>query len=147
MHAQRLLLVDDDRNLARALALALRGHYSVDIVDGGKRALAQLAGTHYHAVVLDLNLPDLSGLDVCRQLRDRKVHTPILVLTGENEVLTKINLLDAGANDYLTKPFSLGELKARLRVLMRYAIPAGPRRRQLEVGSLLLDRRTHTVTR
>lgn len=142
----RLLLIDDDRSIARALALALRGSYSVDIVANGKQALERAGSDQYSVIILDLNLPDISGMDVCRQLRDTEIISPILVLTGESQVLTKINLLDAGANDYLTKPFSLGELKARLRVLTR-STPTRPLPRQLNVGSLSLDRQAHTVTR
>ncbi|MGH7193802.1 MAG: response regulator transcription factor, partial [Candidatus Saccharimonadales bacterium] len=118
----------------------------VDIVGNGAQALDRAGSNQYRVIILDLNLPDISGLDVCRQLRDKEIISPILVLTGESQVLTKINLLDAGANDYLTKPFSLGELKARLRVLTR-STPGRPLPRQLRVGSLLLDRQTHTVTR
>lgn len=147
MTPSRLLLVDDDRNIARALALALRNTYAVDILFSGLHAMDKASGGHYDAVILDLNLPDLSGLSICRQLRDRDVRSPILILSGESQVLTKINLLDAGANDYLTKPFSLGELKARLRVLTRNSSPERPMVRQLTAGGLSLDRRTHTVIR
>ncbi|HXE10369.1 MAG TPA: response regulator transcription factor [Verrucomicrobiae bacterium] len=143
----KLLLVDDDSNIAKALALALRSDYAVDIVASGSQALFNASSEHYGAIILDLNLPDMSGTLVCRQLRDRGINAPILVLTAEHQVLTKINLLDAGANDYLTKPFSLGELKARLRVLLRERPASRPAAKQLEVGGLLLDRQTHTVTR
>ncbi len=149
MQPPRLLLVDDDRNIARALALALRNTYAVDIVGNGEQAVAQANTERYSMVILDLNLPDISGLDVCRQLRDRGIDWPILVLTGESEILTKINLLDAGADDYLTKPFSLGELKARLRALLRNSSASRetPGPGPLATGSLMLDRRTHAVTR
>lgn len=143
----KLLLVDDDNHLASALELALRGAYDIDIALNGTQALFKAENGQYNAIVLDLNLPDMGGLVVCEQLRSRGVETPILVLSGECRVLIKINLLDAGANDYLTKPFSLGELKARLRVLTR----SGPKRqilpRKLSVGGLVLDRQMHTVTR
>lgn len=147
MQLPKLLLVDDDRNIARALALALRGDYDVDIIFNGEQALSRANSGTYALIVLDLNLPDIAGLNVCCQLRDRGLDCPILILTGENEVLTKINLLDAGANDYLTKPFSLGELKARLRALLRNTMPDLRMPRQLTAGSLLLDRRTHAVLR
>lgn len=143
----KLLLVDDDGNIAKALALALRSDYAIDIVANGSQALFKASSEHYGAIILDLNLPDMSGTLVCQQLRDRGINAPILILTAEHQVLTKINLLDAGANDYLTKPFSLGELKARLRVLLRERSASKPLARQLEAGGLLLDRRTHTVTR
>jgi two-component system OmpR family response regulator len=148
MHTSpKLLLVDDDRSIAQALALALRSHYTVDIADNGMEALLKASNEQYVAIILDLNLPDISGLVVCQQLRDRGLSAPILVLTGESQVLTKINLLDAGANDYLTKPFSLGELKARMRVLTRNTPGARPLPRQLAANGLLLDRQMHTVTR
>jgi two-component system OmpR family response regulator len=148
MHAlPKLLLVDDDLSIAQALSLALRSHYSVDIVTNGTQSLQKVGIERYSAVILDLNLPDISGLAVCQQLRDRGLDVPILILTGESQILTKINLLDAGANDYITKPFSLGELKARLRVLMRSTPEARPLPRQLSAGGLLLDRQMHTVTR
>lgn len=146
MQLPQLLLIDDDRSIARALALALRGTYEVDIVGDGSQAISRGGSGEYRAIILDLDLPDVPGLDVCRRLRDEDILSPILILTGDDQVLTKIKLLDAGANDYLTKPFSLGELKARLRVLTR-AIPSRPRSRKLAVGALELDRSTHTVTR
>ncbi len=148
MHSlPRILLVDDDNSIARALALALRSVYKVDISANGMQALFQVDNEQYRAIILDLNLPDISGLVVCNELRDRGLSVPILILTGESQVLTKINLLDAGANDYLTKPFSLGELKARLRVLMRSTPGTRPLPRQLSAGGLVLDRQMHTVTR
>lgn len=147
MHLPRLLLIDDDRSIARALSLALRNTYMVDIAGDGEAAIPRATGKQYDAIILDLNLPGLSGLEVCRRLRDAGLDCPVLVLTGESEVITKITLLDAGANDYLTKPFSLGELKARLRVLLRSQRPLRHLPRRLAVCGLLLDRRTHTVTR
>lgn len=147
MHLPRLLLVDDDRSIARALALALRSSYTVDIAGSGAQAKHAADPDRYDIIILDLNLPDMSGLNVCRQMREQGINVPILILSAEDGILTKINLLDAGANDYLTKPFSLGELKARLRALARGAAPAKPQVRELKVGSLVLDRRTHSVTR
>jgi two-component system OmpR family response regulator len=143
----KLLVVDDDSSLAKALALALHDSYDVDIALNGTQALFKADDTRYDAVILDLNLPDIAGLTVCRQLRGRGISAPILILSGECRVLTKISLLDAGANDYLTKPFSLGELKARLRVLRRIAPEHQPLPRKLTAAGLLLDRQMHTVTR
>lgn len=143
----KLLVVDDDSSLAKALQLALHDSYDVTIALSGTQALYKTDNEHYGAIILDLNLPDMAGLVVCQELRSRGVSAPILVLSGEVKVLTKINLLDAGANDYLTKPFSLGELKARLRVLLRSAQERRPLPRKLKAGGLLLDRQMHTVTR
>jgi two-component system OmpR family response regulator len=143
----KLLVVDDDSSLAKALQLALHDSYDMDVALNGIQALFKTDNQHYGAIILDLNLPDMAGLVVCQELRSRGVSAPILVLSGEARVLTKINLLDAGANDYLTKPFSLGELKARLRVLLRSLPDHRPLPRKMRAGGLLLDRQMHTVTR
>ncbi len=147
MQLPKILLVDDDTNIARALSLALRNSYAVDLVTSGEQALFQIDNREYGAIILDLNLPDISGLAVCQQMRFRGIRVPILILSGECQVLTKINLLDAGANDYLSKPFSLGELKARLRVLTRNTGQVTQLARQMNVNGLCLDRQTHTIKR
>ncbi len=147
MQPTKLLLVEDDRAIARALALALRNTYAVDNIGSGEEALLYADRQQYAVIMLDLNLPDLSGKVVCRQLRERGVTVPILILTGESEVLTKINVLDEGANDYLTKPFSLGELKARLRVLTRQTTAPAVPVKHLTVSGLCLNRQTHMVSR
>ena len=136
----KILVVDDDQGLSMTLSQALQTLYDVDSANSGKLGLYRAYSENYEAIILDLNLPDISGFIVCQQLRERGHSAPILILSGESKVLTKINLLDAGANDYLTKPFSLGELKARLRVLLRnphvtYKPPAN-----IRVGDLILDR-------
>jgi DNA-binding response OmpR family regulator len=143
-----ILLVEDDPSIAGALAHTLKHVYEIDIASHGKLALYKTDITTYDLIVLDLNLPDLPGLDICQQLRERGVSSPILILTGESSVLTKINLLDAGADDYLTKPFSLGELKARLRALGRKrAGEAIWRASELQACGIILDRRNYTVFR
>jgi two-component system OmpR family response regulator len=145
---QKILLVEDDRSIAGALAQAMRSSYDIDIANTGKLALYKTDIEHYDIIILDLNLPDLSGLIICQQLRERGLKAPILILSGESKVLTKINLLDAGANDYLTKPFSLGELKARLRALGRgQDQPPASLSGLLTVGDLVLDRQAYTVSR
>lgn len=143
----KVLLVEDDRSIAGALAQALRSTYDMDIAQTGKLAIYKTDTDDYDLVILDLNLPDLNGFLVCQQLRERGVKVPILILSAEDKVLTKIHLLDAGANDYLTKPFSVGELKARMRNLIRSVKPVLPAPKQLAVGDLTLDRRTFTVQR
>lgn len=143
----KVLLIEDDRNIASALAHALRRSHHLSIATTGNQALYKIDGEHFDIIVLDLTLPDMSGLSVCQQLRDQGLRTPILILTADTKTLTKVNLLDAGANDYLTKPFSLGELKARLRVLSRdHYQPLKPAKR-LTVGCLQLDRQTYEVSR
>lgn len=143
----KILLVDDDRSIAAALAQALKNEYDVDIAATGKLALYKTDLENYQLIILDLNLPDIPGLNVCQQLRQRGVTTSILILSGESRVLTKIHLLDAGANDYLTKPFSLGELKARMRSLARYSPPLITNAKPLQVDDLTLNSQTYEVQR
>lgn len=143
----RLLLIEDDRGIAQALAHALATTYSIDVAGSGQEGLRQAERYGYGMIILDLNLPDMSGLTICQNLRQNGVTAPILILTGEAKVMSKINLLDAGADDYLTKPFSLGELKARLRVLARRAVSDKPPKQRLTAGDLVLDSVTHQVER
>jgi two-component system response regulator MprA len=116
----RVLLVDDDRAVRESIerALHLEG-YDVDCVGAGMPALERQRTEPADAVVLDLRLPDLDGLDVCRQLRAKGDRTPILMLTARDAVDERVEGLDAGADDYVVKPFALAELLARLRALLR----------------------------
>jgi two-component system response regulator MprA len=122
----RLLVVDDDRGLRDALrrALTLAG-YDVHLTDTGAGALAQVSQAVPDAVVLDVGLPDIDGLEVCRTLRREGNRVPVLMLTARDAVADRIDGLDAGADDYLVKPFDIDELKARLRALMRRSGPEG----------------------
>src|SRR5919199_1751249 len=116
----RLLVVDDDRGLRDVLrrALMLAG-YDVRLAQTGADALSEVSGAVPDAVVLDIGLPDLDGLEVCRLLRREGNRVPVLILTARDAVADRIDGLDAGADDYLVKPFDVGELKARLRALLR----------------------------
>ncbi|MEK7594535.1 MAG: response regulator transcription factor [Patescibacteria group bacterium] len=143
----QVLLIEDDRSIATALSQALRGSHNIEVAGTGQTALYKVDTEEFDIIVLDLNLPDMTGIMVCRQIRDRGLSVPILILSGDSGVMTKINLLDSGANDYLTKPFSLGELKARLRALLRTNQGLLKLSRQLSIGDLLLDRQTFKVTR
>ena len=118
----RLLVVDDDRALRDVLrrALTLAG-YEVKLSETGAGALAEVNATVPDAVVLDIGLPDIDGLEVCRLLRREGNRTPVLMLTARDAVADRIDGLDAGADDYLVKPFDIEELKARLRALLRRA--------------------------
>jgi len=118
----RLLVVDDDRGLRDVLrrALTLSG-YEVRVADSGSEALAEVASGVPDAVVLDIGLPDIDGLDVCRLLRREGNRVPVLMLTARDAVSDRIDGLDAGADDYLVKPFDVDELRARLRALLRRA--------------------------
>ena len=122
----RLLVVDDDRALRDVLrrSLELAG-YEVRLAETGAGALADVTATVPDAVVLDIGLPDIDGLEVCRLLRREGNRVPVLMLTARAAVADRIDGLDAGADDYLVKPFDVDELKARLRALMRRAAPRG----------------------
>jgi two-component system response regulator MprA len=120
MGRMRILIVDDDRALRDALrrALVLAGYETVPVEDG-QAALTEMARSEPDAVVLDIGLPDIDGLEVCRRLRGAGNRVPVLMLTARDAVADRIDGLDAGADDYLVKPFDVGELQARLRALLR----------------------------
>jgi two-component system copper resistance phosphate regulon response regulator CusR len=116
----RILVAEDDGPLRDAIARGLRDQaFAVDDVADGERALLQALVNEYDAIILDVLMPERDGLAVCRELRKREVHTPILFLTARDAVEDRINGLDAGADDYLVKPFVFGELLARVRALLR----------------------------
>jgi two-component system, OmpR family, response regulator len=142
----RLLLVEDDPKLAAALGRGLRHDgFAVDEARDGDAALRQAAVWDYDAIVLDVMLPGRNGFEVCRELRGRGCWAPVLMLTARGQVADRIGGLDAGADDYLVKPFDFGELLARLRALLRRA--PEPRPAELRVGDLVVDPATHAVTR
>jgi two-component system, OmpR family, response regulator MprA len=116
----RVLIVDDDRSLREALRRTLTlGGFETVSAGSGEEALAQVADASPDALVLDVGLPDLDGLEVCRRLREAGNRVPVLMLTARDAIEDRIDGLDAGADDYLVKPFDVGELKARLRALLR----------------------------
>jgi DNA-binding response OmpR family regulator len=142
----RILLVEDDRLLRASVVRGLKeASYAVDEAADGIRALELASGGQYDAIVLDILLPGMSGIAVCRELRSREDWVPILMLTALDAVEDRITGLDAGADDYLPKPFDFGELLARLRAL--------PRRRsdgdapEIRVGNLTIDTRRRSVRR
>jgi two-component system response regulator MprA len=142
----RLLVVDDDRALRDVLrrALTLAG-YDVWLAESGASALAEVAGSAPDAVVLDVGLPDIDGLEVCRLLRREGNRIPVLMLTARATVSDRIDGLDAGADDYLVKPFDVDELKARLRALLRRAHGEGDGDGGLTFEQLRLDPSRHGV--
>lgn len=142
----RILVVEDETRLADLLRrrLAEEGH-AVDLAATGEDALAWVAAASYDAVVLDVMLPDLNGLIVCREMRHRGTTTPILILTARDAVADRVAGLDAGADDYLVKPFAFAELAARLRALARR--PSEPLATELAVGDLRLDPAARRVWR
>lgn len=115
-----VLVVEDEHNLAEALVHILNeNHWNAESVDNGKDGLAYAESGAYSAIVLDVMLPKLDGYEVCRRLRAQGISTPVLMLTARSETKSKVTGLDAGADDYLTKPFDPAELLARLRALTR----------------------------
>lgn len=142
----RILIIEDDPGVAWALYSALNNTYRVDTAKSGSSGLRKADNKQFDAVILDLNLPDISGLQVCKQLRLNGLAAPILILTGESAVATKVKLFDSGANDYLTKPFSLDELKARVRAVLRPSTPPRPTG-TLVAGELSLDTEGHYALR
>ena len=142
----KLLVVEDDPRMGRLLQRGLgdEGH-AVDYARDGTAALERAAGSVYDGIVLDVMLPGRDGFATCRELRRRGVWTPLLMLTARDAVADRVQGLDAGADDYLTKPFSLAELSARLRALTRRAAPERPP--QLAVGDLRLDPASLTAHR
>ena len=142
----RLLLVEDDEKLAGAVARGLRHEgYAVDVAPDGDAALLQAAVWDYDAIVLDVMLPRRDGFGVCASLRDRGCWAPVLMVTARDQVPDRVRGLDAGADDYLPKPFAFDELLARLRALLRRAPAERPAR--LQVGDLTVDPATHEVMR
>ena len=142
----RILVVEDNHRLSSSLKMNLAHEgYSVDTAYDGQEGqdLAELAP--YDLIILDVLLPAKDGFEVCRDLRRRRIHTPILLLTARDSVDDRVQGLDCGADDYLVKPFAMRELLARLRALLRRQQPYQPGR--LEMGSLVVDPITHTVER
>jgi two-component system, OmpR family, copper resistance phosphate regulon response regulator CusR len=142
----RLLLVEDDSRIARFVAKGLREQaYAVDVASTGEQALYQSAINTYDLVVLDVMIPAPDGFAVCRELRKTGQRMPILMLTARDAVEDRIEGLDHGADDYLTKPFEFRELLARLRALLRR--PGGLQPAQLVVADLVVDTAGQTVSR
>lgn len=116
----RLLIADDERELANALGAILKhSHYSVDIVYDGADALDWALTENYDGIILDIMMPKMNGIEVLRTLREKHISTPVILLTAKNEIEDKIEGLDSGADDYLSKPFAMGELLARVRSITR----------------------------
>jgi two-component system OmpR family response regulator len=143
----RVLVVEDDRALSELLRRGLsQEQHNVDLCHDGRDALDRASGSGYDAIVLDLMLPGLDGLEVARRLRHKGNTTPLLMLTALEGLHDRLRGFDAGADDYLTKPFSFEELIARLRAITRRSVPQHEAN-LLTVGDLVLDRKSHTVTR
>jgi two-component system copper resistance phosphate regulon response regulator CusR len=142
----RVLLVEDDARVARFVTRGLREQaYAVDVAEDGEAALYQASVATYDVIVLDVMLPKVDGLTVCRELRATGVATPVLMLTARDTVQDRITGLDTGADDYLTKPFAFGELLARLRALLRRGGEVRPD--VVRVADLSIDTRAQRVAR
>ena len=142
----RLLLAEDDVYLSAMLAKGLREHaYAVDVAADGEAAAYQAAVNDYDLVILDVLMPKRDGFDVCRDLRRRGQTMPVLMLTAKDEVADRVQGLDAGADDYLAKPFDFTELLARLRALLRRAREVRPE--EITIGDLVVDTRGQVARR
>jgi DNA-binding response OmpR family regulator len=140
----RLLLIEDDKNLALSLKKILSKTYVVDVVHSGHQALNKIFDLSYDLIILDIQLPDLSGIELCQTIRDEEIKTPILLLTGFRDTCKVSTGLDAGADDYLTKPYDPEELLARIRALLRRKkhFPT----QSIKLGKLILNSVNRTMT-
>ena len=141
----RLLLAEDEKALSKALTAILeRNNYSVDAVYDGQTALEYLSADNYDGVILDIMMPKVDGITVLKEIRGRGNLIPVLLLTAKSEVDDKVEGLDAGANDYLAKPFHSRELLARIRAMTRVQI--GQTSSQLQMGNVILNRATFELS-
>ncbi len=135
----RLLLAEDEKELSKALCAILKhNNFSVDAVYDGQDAFDYGLDENYDGIILDIMMPKMNGIEVLRKLRENGVSTPIIMLTAKSEVEDKIHGLDAGADDYLTKPFNMGELLARVRALTRRKSEFSPN--VISFGNITLNR-------
>ena len=142
----RILIIEDEQSLADALSRAFKEqHYSVDVSHTGENGVYLGNVNDYDLIILDIMLPDIDGWEVCKELRKDKVNTPILMLTALDTIDDKIKGLDEGADDYMTKPFDLGELMARARSLIRRQ--GNQKTTKIKVVDLEMDTSERTVVR
>ncbi len=141
----RILLAEDEKDLSKALVAILKhNNYSVDAVFNGVDALDYALCENYDGIILDLMMPKKTGLEVLKELRKKEISTPVLILTAKTEVEDRIIGLDAGADDYLTKPFAMGELLARIRAMTRRKTEYSPN--IVSIGNLTLNRETFELS-
>lgn len=142
----RILVVEDEHRIANTIKKGLeQERYAVDVAYEGEGGYDLAATEDYDVILLDRMLPGMDGIAICRELRKNHIHTPILILTAKGQIQDRVEGLDAGADDYLTKPFSFEELLARIRALSRR--PKNTLSSVLKVGGLTLDPRTYRVER
>jgi len=141
-----ILIIEDEKKLVDILKRALKGEmYSVDVAYDGEEGLKKALKNNYSLIVLDLMLPKKDGIEVCKELRARDVHTPIIMLTARGSAEDRVVGLNVGADDYLLKPFGIEELFARIRAILRRRKTAAPD--ITKVDDLILDKKKHEVTR
>ena len=142
----RILIVEDEHRIAQTIKKGLeQERYAVDLAFTGTDGFDLASTESYDTIILDLMLPGMDGLTICKQLRKQNIQTPILILTAKSQIRDKVEGLDGGADDYLTKPFSFEELLARIRALARR--PESFKENTLKVGDLTLDPKSYVVTR
>lgn len=143
----KILIVEDDMSISRFLSLELKHEeYETDTAADGRTALDKINLNEYDAIILDIMLPGLNGLEVLRRMRKEGNNTPVIMLTARDSVMDKVSGLDMGANDYLTKPFAIEELLARLRAVMRVPRVQTNESDLISYKGLVLDKSRHTVT-
>lgn len=143
----KILVIEDDQELAAGLRTALRDYSVVELAETGDQGLSYLEDEAYDLVILDLGLPDMSGLAICELIRKNGYNMPVLIITASHDKSAVVRLLDAGADDYITKPFRVDELKARVRALARRQEKREPVEEQLLCGDLLLNLKEHYALR
>ena len=134
----KLLVVEDNARLSERIFDRLHGQHSIDIVETGHEVLIKTKSVKYGVILLDLGLPDMSGLEVCKRLRASQIDTPILILTGTNDMVVRVELLNQGADDFMTKPFDANELRARINTLGRRR-ERQPLQKTIEYADLVID--------
>lgn len=142
----KVLVVEDEHRIANTIKKGLeQERFAVDLAYDGTEGFDLASSEDYDAIILDLMLPGMDGLTICKELRKKQIHTPILMLTAKSQTSDKVTGLDSGADDYLTKPFSFEELVARIRALSRR--PKSALSTKLAVGNLSLDTTTFAISR
>lgn len=141
----KLLLAEDERELSNALTAILKhNNYSVDTVADGEEALNYGLCENYDGIILDIMMPKMNGIEVLKKLREKGVNSPVLLLTAKSEINDRILGLDSGADDYLTKPFAMGELLARIRAMTRRRAEYAPA--NLSIGNITLSRSNYELS-
>ncbi len=141
----RILLAEDEREMSNALVAILKhNNYSVDAVYNGADALDYGLSENYDVIILDIMMPGLNGLEVLKKLREKSIHTPILMLTAKSQIEDRIQGLDTGADDYLSKPFAMGELLARIRAMSRRKSEFTPN--LIVVGNITLNKENYELS-